>query len=149
MAEGFNSLSYGAGLIKKTRENQNKYRAGLISIATKLVGITEEGDNSGLWVQLFQKAVDGVASKEPWCAGFVHYCLSQNDKELKIKHNVFKSESCLNIWRNTPSLFKSKDPMVGYIVVWQMSETATGRRIRQPPPRPALSRQIFRLHVYR
>jgi hypothetical protein len=119
-----NSLSYGEGLIKKMREIQAKNRQGLIDIATKFVGVTEESDNSGMWVKIFQKAVDGVAQKEPWCAGFAHYCLNENDKAMKIKHNVFKSESCLNIWRNVPRIYKSLEPQIGYLVVWQMSETA-------------------------
>ena len=48
----------------------------LIFEARRWVGMTEiGGNNRGQVVEMFQRAVDGKASGEPWCAAFVFFCV--------------------------------------------------------------------------
>ena len=36
------------------------------------VGVTEDGDNKGQWIEIYQAAV-GIPPGSPWCAAFVRY----------------------------------------------------------------------------
>lgn len=40
------------------------------------VGVTEDGDNRGQWVETYQRAV-GIPPGAPWCAAFVRYRFEQ------------------------------------------------------------------------
>lgn len=49
--------------------------------ALKNIGVTEEGENRGKWVEVYQKAV-GIPPGSPWCAAFVRYRLEAAAKAL-------------------------------------------------------------------
>lgn len=101
-------------------------RRALVFEARRWVGIKEVGgDNRGQAVEMFQRAVDGKAVGEPWCAGFAHFCLEMVDKQLaailtnyELKNRIFKSEHVLTIWKETPMICRKVKPEPGYLTLW-------------------------------
>lgn len=91
----------------------------LITTASGLVGTRESGPNKGEMIELFQKAVDGKATGEPYCAGFVHYCLNQVVGATGNKSAIHKSESVVEMWERTPKMCRLDKPDVGSIMCWQ------------------------------
>jgi uncharacterized protein (TIGR02594 family) len=98
----------------------------LILEASKWIGIHEIGDNKGKEVEMFQKAVDGKASGEPWCAAFVQYCVKQVCSKYKNVPAIPSSESCMFIWNNTSSSQRISSPEPGCIIIWNHEGTAKG-----------------------
>jgi uncharacterized protein (TIGR02594 family) len=99
----------------------------LVEEATKWIGVHEAGGNNhGKEVEMFQKAVDGVAGGEPWCMAFVQFCVMQVEKTLDIKSNIFHSEHCLTTWRNSPASMRLIGPVPGCIVIWQHGTSENG-----------------------
>ena len=45
------------------------------------VGVVEEGENRGKWVETYQAAV-GIPPGSPWCAAFIRYRLEQSARSL-------------------------------------------------------------------
>lgn len=120
----------------QTREvymNETKKRM-LVFEAKRWVGITEVGGaNRGQIVEMFQNAVDGKASGEPWCLGFVQFCLQMVDKEYDFvrqmkaaKAVVFETEHCLTLWNKSTVNQKKKLPESGTIVLWKHGDTTSG-----------------------
>jgi len=92
----------------------------LVRLALSLVGTKEEGgDNSGFWIEQFQKAVDGVASHEAWCLGFVQYCVKQVDKRLKTKNYLYPTEHVLTLWERLSIWQRVPEPIIGGLALWQ------------------------------
>lgn len=96
--------------------------------ARRWVGFSERGgDNKGQMVEMFQKAVDGRASGEPWCMAFVQFCLKMTDSlydALTLQTNVSRSllkesESVMDVWQNAPHELKMKTPYRGSLIIWQ------------------------------
>ena len=83
----------------------------------------EGGNNQGQIVRLFQEAVNGKAEGEPWCAGFVHFCLNAVNRQAAVygggEHKVRKSEWVKSIWENTMQEYKGLDPQRGCLAVWR------------------------------
>lgn len=85
----------------------------------------EKGDNKGTEVEMFQKAVNGIAEGEPWCMAFVQFLIKLIEDKYSIQCLVFKSEHCMTVFRNsTPKVVKT--PQVGDLVIWRMGNTASG-----------------------
>lgn len=101
-------------------------RKTLVKKAQSFIGVREEGNNKGKWVEIFQKAVDGKASQESWCMGFVQYILKEIEKETKESSGIFSSEHCMTVWAKTPDDRKLKKPEVGCIVIWNFVGTSSG-----------------------
>jgi hypothetical protein len=105
----------------------------LIHEAERWAGIKEiGGDNRGQIVEMFQKAVDGKASGEPWCLGFVQFCVKQADRVADViadqctpRNNLFQTEHCLTLWWNTP-LEQRIEAQPGAIVIWKFGSTNGG-----------------------
>lgn len=94
-------------------------RRQLVEVAKSYVGVMEIGaDNQGAEVQEFQKAVDGLAQGEPWCACFVQYCLAQVATRFRLQSRLFRSENVLEIWRKTPTTNRRASPYAGTIAIW-------------------------------
>jgi len=91
----------------------------LIQIANAFVGTLEKGYNKGPLIEEFQKAVDGVASGEPYCAGFARFCINKVDKELGIKTWLYNTEFSLALWDKSPKEARVKPPIPGSIIIWQ------------------------------
>lgn len=95
----------------------------LIDRATTFIGTTEHGgDNRGKNVEMFQKAVDGKASREAWCMCFVQHCIKEVMKNVdatKVKKSLFSSEHCMTVWNNTEPRYRLSKPQIGAIVIWQ------------------------------
>jgi uncharacterized protein (TIGR02594 family) len=99
----------------------------LLEIARKYVGVKEiGGENRGPEVEAFQKAVDGVADREPWCMSFVQHCIQQVEEELKVNSPLLSSEHCLSVWRAAPKECILYHPEAGSIAIWQMNGTLAG-----------------------
>lgn len=93
----------------------------LIAEASKWVGVLEEGHNSGEQIEAFQRAIDTYARKEPWCMGFVQFCLYEMGGT-----DIFPSEHCLTVWNKSPRSLRLMNPKPGCIVVWKRRGTISG-----------------------
>lgn len=99
----------------------------LIRAAESKIGVTEHGgNNKGPEVEKFQKAVDGKAQGEPWCAAFVQYCISEVAANLGATVVVHRSEHCMTIWSKTPGVHRYKSPKPGYLVIWNYESSTNG-----------------------
>ena len=98
----------------------------LVAIALSYVGVHEEGNNSGVAVEEFQKAVDGKANQESWCMCFVQFCVKKTSALVRFPDCIFDSESCLQTWAKTDIKARFNDPEPGDIVIWQKGSTALG-----------------------
>lgn len=99
----------------------------LIREAERWIGTTEVGgNNKGEAVARFQKAVDGKAQGEPWCACFVQFCISEVVASFQPTLVMAKSEHCMTIWSRTSGVHRYKSPKPGYIVIWNYEGTANG-----------------------
>lgn len=97
----------------------------LTNVAAVYIGTREEGVNRGPLVERFQRAVDGKAQGEPWCAAFVAFCLAQVEEMFHVKHSLSLSEHCLTLWRSNPkAVFKA--PQAGFIAVWRRRGSSQG-----------------------
>ncbi len=95
-------------------------------LAKQFDGVRESGgDNKGTFVERFQRAVDGKARGEPWCAAFVQYCLSAVDELEGSKHLIPRTEATQPLWNTSPLHCRIDKPEVGAIVVWRKT-SATG-----------------------
>jgi hypothetical protein len=118
---------------KKQKSELKKYNAYdvlceyLINIASSYVGVTEEGgDNKGAQVELFQKAVDGVANGESWCLCFIQYCVKKaqekfyQDFGIDVKTILYPTEHVLTLWNKTDYKYRLKEmPHSACIILWQ------------------------------
>jgi hypothetical protein len=103
----------------------NRPRA-LAWFAKQWVGFTEHGGpNKGQAVERFQRAVDGKAEGEPWCLGFVFYCIAATEElseELTQatlpKNNLVVSEHVMTAWKRAPTLARVAAPELGTIAIW-------------------------------
>jgi hypothetical protein len=92
----------------------------LIEIARTYIGVRERGGpNRGPDVEKFQKAVDGRATGEPWCLGFIMYCLKLVDEELGTEHCLAITEHVMTCWDRSPVECRTLDPKLGGLVLWQ------------------------------
>lgn len=98
----------------------------LIEEAQKWVGVQEVGKNRGVEVEMFQKAVDGKASGEPWCAAFVEFCIKQVVAQHGVTTPVVASEHCLTIWNTTPVSQRLTTPVPGCLVIWRHGDSTQG-----------------------
>jgi len=84
------------------------------------------GDNRGLAVERFQRAVDGKANGEPWCLAFLWHCILETERKHGKKLGIllppsilFKTEHCLTMWNKSPKEMRIEKPEPGCIVVFQ------------------------------
>lgn len=100
-------------------ENTDELNIALADEARKWVGVREEGgDNRGPEVEMFQKAVDGIAQGESWCAGFGIYCVAEVERRHNVKSRIHRSERVLDIWEKSPEDMRSMVPGAGYFACW-------------------------------
>lgn len=105
------------------------YSDELLREALKYLGTRESGGNNhGPEVEMFQRAVDGVASGEPWCMCFVQYCVKVVTNRFGIINKLYRSEHCLTVWNSTPLACRVAldDVQPGDIVIWQHGSTTSG-----------------------
>lgn len=103
-----------------------KANFNLIEESKKWIGVTEVGNNAGPEVEMFQKAVDGKASHESWCMGFLQYCVKQVEQTTNVVSCLFKSEHCLTVWNKTPAYARRTVPEAGLICIWRHGDTMNG-----------------------
>lgn len=92
-------------------------------LAQKFVGAIETRPNGGPIVEMFQKAVDGISSHEPWCVGFAWFCVQAVD-DLAVMLNggaanaaLYRTEWTIELYEKSP--YRYTDPKNGRVVVWQ------------------------------
>lgn len=99
----------------------------LVWFARSYVWVTEQGGpNKGQVVEQFQKAVDGKAQGEPWCVGFVQYCVKRVDSladalaraNTSMRSRLYQSELATEVWHKSPRELRLLGPTPGAIVVW-------------------------------
>ncbi len=97
-------------------------------LAKQMVGIN--ASNTEI-INTMRKAVDGVASGEPWCACFVQHLAAETDQffvelgmepESTILNNLPKTESTQAMWYRAMQAVKHDWPAVGSVVVWRLKE---------------------------
>lgn len=99
----------------------------LVRIAKSYEGVHEEGgDNLGAQIVQFQKAIDRVASREPWCICFLQFCGLAAQKETGRRWMMFPTESALVMWEKSPALLRRSTPATGLIAIWQVGTTRSG-----------------------
>lgn len=98
-------------------------RNELLDIARRFIGVQETGANRGEMVERFQREVDGKACGEPWCMCFVQFCVAETTRRTKVRSNLFRSESCMEVWNKTPVLMRRTKPEPGHIIIWRRSGT--------------------------
>lgn len=101
----------------------------LVETASKFIGVQEDQPNQGYWIEEFQKAVDGIAGKEPYCAGFVVYCLNEVERLCGSEPLIYKSENAVQMWEKSPKAIRVTVPTPGCIMIWQMFDPY-GRPLR-------------------
>jgi len=102
-------------------------REVLIELAKRYEGTHEVGgDNLGPAVEEFQRAVDKVASREPWCMCFIQYCVKETELMTGRRSLLYRSESVLEVWRKSPIALRRGGPSTGLIVLWQWAKTEKG-----------------------
>jgi hypothetical protein len=89
------------------------------------VGVREKGDNRGPEVEMFQKALDGKAAGEPWCAALVQYGLLLVEKKTGMFSGVAASEHVRTVW-NGSALLRVTEPQPGDLMVWGLKGSASG-----------------------
>jgi hypothetical protein len=108
-------------------------RSKLVALAHLFIGVKEDSENDGPLIRLFQMAVDGRTTKEPWCVGFVQYLCGQVDHEeddfVAASNGVakrsfppsvlYKTEGAVPLWESTPRLARIDRPIPGSIVLWR------------------------------
>jgi hypothetical protein len=112
--------------------NPNWYkRRHLAHEASRWVSVREVGgDNRGEFVTMFQRAVDGRANGEAWCAGFVWFCINAVDatwvasfekQDPTMPSWLHKSESCMEMWTRSPVACRVDFGVLGPgdLMVWQ------------------------------
>lgn len=98
----------------------------LLRVAASYIGVQEKGANKGKEVEMFQKAVDGKAVGEPWCMGFVQFCIKTTEAATGAKSSIFSSEHCMTVWDKSPSNLRLKQPEPGALVLWRKGSTTSG-----------------------
>ena len=100
----------------------------LVDLARFFIGIGEAGGaNRGPMVEAFQKAVDGKAEGEPWCMGFVQYCIKETIRVHGGSTYMVPTESSLQAWEWSQPVMRIRGrPQVGDIAIWQHGGTRAG-----------------------
>lgn len=90
----------------------------IIETARKYVGVKESGgNNQGPVVNEFQKAVDGKAMGEPWCACFVAYVTNEVCEFYGVKNPLHKTEHCQTLYSSTLDRYKRRHASEGTIFI--------------------------------
>ena len=92
-------------------------------VGTKEVG----GNNCGQIIEMFQREVDGIAMREPYCMAFVQYCVRVVDDlfagafpDIAVKpRGLPKTEGCVPCWMQVTVGSRQDMPSIGSIAVWQ------------------------------
>lgn len=109
-------------------EIETLYRKHLVEFARIFVGVKEVGGNNrGEFVSMFQKAVDGKAQGEAWCAAAVSYWIKTSTRilsdslgaDIAISSPLQLSESVCNFYFNNSEKYRLSKPQVGSLILWR------------------------------
>lgn len=100
----------------------------IVAEARKWLEVREHGYNKGTEVEMFQRAVDGVAEGEPWCMCFVQYVAGAVCKTLSaaLVRPLWASESCLDVWNHTHPGYRVPSGGRGCIAIWRHGSSGAG-----------------------
>lgn len=114
-------------IVNELLPSPDELRRQLVREARKWVGTKEVGgDNMGPEVEMFQRAVDGKAQGEPWCACFAIFCIKEVEARYDILSPVYRSEATRVIWDATPVSQRLSGPEIGSLAVWEKVGTRFG-----------------------
>jgi hypothetical protein len=105
---------------------KNIIASTLVDYCNQTIGVHETSFNDGPLIQEFQKTVDGVASKEPWCMGWVQTMVHRTCQDFAIVNPLFPSEHCLTVWFRTDARYKKKEPSYGYVAIFSTGGAING-----------------------
>lgn len=69
-------------------------------------------------IEAFQSVI-GKPMHQSWCVDFVQYCVTEVDKKFLVQSVLFKTESALHLWNETPKVARLSIPEPGCIMLWQ------------------------------
>lgn len=97
-----------------------------LNIARSLVGVKEEKNNSGYWINKFLKTV-GLKPGNEWCGAFIAFCLdSAKVKSLKVRSGLARRYIRNNSIKATKVLEGNMVIPSGSIIVWRRGNTIFG-----------------------
>lgn len=98
----------------------------VVAAAFAMIGIREEGQNTGELVSAIQ---DTVGGPDPWawCMSFVQTAYAYAEKRLSLSCNLPESEHCLSVFNEgVRRRIVVAAPEPGDIIIWQKSGTLLG-----------------------
>jgi hypothetical protein len=100
----------------------------LVERAARQIGVKEFPlySNKGKSVEVYQKAVDGIAQSEAWCMCMVQFLVQKIEALNKIQSDLFPSEHCLTVWNRSPKSMRVDKPRAGDIVIWRHGKSFSG-----------------------
>lgn len=100
-------------------------KKALIFLETLFLGIYEKGGaNRGPEVEMFQRSTGGSVG-DSWCMESQQWFVRRICAVYRVEMRMFKSASCIQVWKNTPAEFRITKPEVCSIVIWD-DEDGTG-----------------------
>jgi lysozyme len=98
----------------------------MLDTARSYIGAHEQGgDNRGPQVEKFQNVMNGAAG-ENWCMSFAQYCVKAAETATNQKSRIARSESCMQVWNNSPRELRRSQPEPGSLVIWQRNNSSSG-----------------------
>lgn len=98
----------------------------VLKIAQSFIGVKEQKNNSGYWVETFLRNVKLSAGNQ-WCGAFVSYCLdSAKVTSLKIRSGLARRFVTKNSIKATDVLYNNKIIPHGTIVIWRRGSSIFG-----------------------
>jgi hypothetical protein len=98
----------------------------VLKIAQSFVGVKEQNNNSGYWVNKFLKNVH-LSSGNQWCGAFVSYCLdSAKVTSLKVRSGLARRFVTKKSIKATQVLYGNKQIPSGSIIIWKRGGSIFG-----------------------
>lgn len=99
----------------------------IIRVAMAEVGIREAGgSNRGPRVEEYQRYVDGKASREAWCMGYMQWVVGQVCKMHNVRSPIYPSEHCNTVYSKTPSRYLRDKPAKGLMFIMKSRTSDSG-----------------------
>ena len=95
-----------------------------ISAATACVGILEESENRGEYIDMFHEAAHSYKGA-PWCMSFVQAMVAFIENRCK-ESALPVGAGCVDVFSRAPESMKVVDPRRGDIIVWKHIDSMAG-----------------------
>lgn len=101
----------------------------MVKSALACIGRRElTGNNDGLFVELLQMTVNGVAENEAYCIGGGMTMIASGQEETGVISRIHNTEHCMTCWRNTPTKMRVQRSQLrpGDCAIWNHLGTDNG-----------------------